>query len=207
MKTDDPLYYSGRKLSLSYCRNTDTLEIYNGEGDAYAYAVADGLTANLDSDGEVAGFTLEKARSLLLSKLLKYEETPRKGRLNYRPSMSFPDILSKNARKEVGRNIKSSLQVAYFPESDTLDLWNEEGASFGWDVGAILVAFSTDDEGKHIKGFTLDRAAEMLLPVLKEHHEKGKGISAVETDPVDQVYGIWGAGGNTDAFMKEVRQR
>ena len=170
MKTDDPLYYSGRKLSVSYCRDTDTLEICNGEGDAYAYAVADGLTANLDSDGEVTGFTLEKARSLLLSMLLKYEETPRKGRLYYRPSMSFPDTPSKNARKEVGRNIKNSLQVAYFPESDTLDLWNEEGASFGWDVGAILVAFSTDDEGKYIKGFTLDRAAEMLLPALKDYH-------------------------------------
>ena len=170
MKTDDPLYYSGRKLSVSYCRNTDTLEIYNGEGDAYAYAVADGLTANLDSDGEVAGFTLDKARSLLLSKLLKYEETPREGRLYYRPSVSFPDIPSPNARKEVGRNIKSSLQIAYFPETDTLDLWNEEGASFGWDVGAILVVFSTDEEGKLIKGFTLDRAAEMLLPALKDHH-------------------------------------
>ena len=79
MKIDDPLYYSGRKLSVSYCRDTDTLEIYNGEGDTYTYAVADDLTANLDSDGEVAGFTLEKARSLLLSKLLRYEETPRKG--------------------------------------------------------------------------------------------------------------------------------
>lgn len=170
MKTNDPLYYSGRELSVSYCRNTDTLEICNGEGDAYAYAVADGLTANLDADGEVAGFTLENAQSLLLSKLLKYEETPRKGRLYYRPSVSFPNRLSRSARKEVGRNIKSSLQVAYFPETDTLDLWNEEGASFGWDVGAILVAFSTDEEGKLIKGFTLDRAAEMLLPALKAHH-------------------------------------
>lgn len=169
MKTDDPLYYSGRKLSVSYCRKADTLEIYNGEGDSYAYGVADGLTANLDSDGEVAGFTLYNARSLLLSKLLKYEETPRKSRLYYEPSVSFPDTPSEYARKEVGRNIKSSLQVEYFPQTDTLDLWNEEGASFGWDVGAILVAFSTDEEGKRIKGFTLERAAEMLLPALKDY--------------------------------------
>ena len=169
MKTDDPLYYSGRKLSVSYCRDTDTLEIHNGEGDAYAYAVADGLTANLDSDWEVAGFTLEKARSLLLSKLLKYEETPRKGSLHYRPSVSFPDTPLKNDRKEVGRNVKSSLRVAYFPQTDTLDLWNEESASFGWDVGAVLIVFSTDEEGKRIKGFTMERAAETLLPALKEY--------------------------------------
>ena len=169
MKTDDPLYYSGRKLSVSYCRNTDTLEIHNGEGDAYAYAVAHGLTANLDSDGEVAGFTLENARSHLLSRLLKYEETPRTGRLNYRPCIFFPATPSKKVRKEVGQNIRGSIRVSYFPESDTLDLWNEEGASFGWDVGAFLVAFSTDEDGKLIKGFTLDRAAEMLLPALKDH--------------------------------------
>ena len=167
MKTDDPLYYSGRKLSVSYCRNTDTLEIHNGEGDAYAYAVADGLTANLDSDWEVAGFTLENARNLLLTKLLKYEKTSMRDRLRYCPSVSFPDTPARNVRKEVGRNIKNSLQVAYFPETDTLDLWNEEGASFGWDVGAILVAFSTDEEGKRIKGFTMDGAAQMLLPTLK----------------------------------------
>ncbi|MYC39241.1 MAG: DUF2283 domain-containing protein [Chloroflexi bacterium] len=167
MKTDDPLYYSGRKLSVSYCRNTDTLEIRNGEGDAYTYAVADGLTANLDADGEVAGFTLENARNLLLTKLLKYEKTSMKDRLYYRPSVFFPDTPSKNTRKEVGRNTRNSLQVAYFPETDTLDLWNEEGASFGWDVGAILVAFSTDEEGKCIKGFTMDGAAQMLLPTLK----------------------------------------
>jgi uncharacterized protein YuzE len=170
MKTDDPLYYSGRKLSVSYCSNTDTLEIYNGEGDDYAYAVADGLTANLDSDDEVAGFTLENARSLLLTKLLKYEKTSMRDRLHYRPSVSFPDIPSNNARKDVGRNSRNSLQVAYFPETDTLDLWNEEGASFGWDVGAILTAFTTDEEGKCIKGFTMDGAAQMLLPTLKDHH-------------------------------------
>ena len=167
MKTNDPLYYSGRELSVSYCRNTDTLEICNGEGDAYAYAVADGLTANLDADGEVAGFTLENARNLLLTKLLKYEKTSMRDRLRYRPSVFFPDTPSKNARKEMGRNSRNSLEVAYFPETDTLDLWNEEGASFGWDVGAILVAFSTDEEGKCIKGFTMDGAAQMLLPALK----------------------------------------
>ena len=169
MKTDDPMYHGRRKLHVSYCRDTDTLEIHNGDLADYAYSVAEGLTANLDSDWEVAGFTLEKARNLLLPALLKYGEAPRKSRLSYRPSVSFPDIPSRNARKEVGRNSKSNLQVAYFPEADTLDLWNEESASFGWDVGAVLVAFSTDEEGKGIKGFTLERAAEMLLPTLKEH--------------------------------------
>ena len=150
---------------------TDTLEISQpAKADAYAYGVADGLTGNLDSDGEVAGLTLENARNLLLTKLLRYEKTPMRDRLYYRPSVFFPDTPSKKVRKEVGRNSRNSLQVAYFPETDTLDLWNEESASFGWDVGAILVAFTTDEEGKYIKGFTMDGAAQMLLPVLKDHH-------------------------------------
>ena len=162
-----PLYYSGRRLSVSYCRNTDTLEIHNGERDEYSYAVADGLTANLDSDGEVAGFALKNARNQLLPELLKYEETARRDRLQYCPSVSYSDIPSISSRKEVGRNIKNCLQIAYFPETDTLDLWNEESASFGWDVGAILVAFTADEKGRLIKGFTMDGAAEMLLPALK----------------------------------------
>ena len=29
----------------------------------------------------------------------------------------------------------------------------------------------------------------------------------VEGDPVEQVYGIWGKGGNTDDYMKVVRNR
>lgn len=170
MKTDAPLYYSGRKLSISYCRNTDTLEIYNGERDDYAYTVAYGLTANLDSDWEVAGFTLEKARSLVLPKLLKHEGFSGNNRLNYRFSLSFPNALAGSAREGVGQNSKSGLRVAYFPETDTLDLWNEEGASFGWDVGAFWVVFSADEDGKLIKGFTLDGAAEILLPALKDHY-------------------------------------
>lgn len=29
----------------------------------------------------------------------------------------------------------------------------------------------------------------------------------VESDPVEQVYGIWGKGGNADDYMKAVRDR
>ena len=29
----------------------------------------------------------------------------------------------------------------------------------------------------------------------------------VESDPVEQVYGIWRTDGSTDAYMKEIRQR
>lgn len=164
MKTDDPLYYSGRKLSVSYCRDTDTLEIHNGEGVHSSYVVAEGLTAHLDADGETAGFTLEKARVLLLSQLSEYDAMFTKLRLREQPVIASQKGFLGSKRKRHGRNHQSILNIGYCREYDFLDLWNEKGASFGWDVGAHLTAFSRDADGQELNGFTLECAAQMLLP-------------------------------------------
>ena len=168
MKTDDPMYYARMPLRIAYCRDTDTLEIRNGEEVTSSYAVAKGLTAQLDADGETAGFTLERARALLLPQLSAYEATLTKLRLWQPPVMVSPEGFSESSRKTPGKNPQSILNIGYFPEYDTLDLWNENGASFGWDVGAHLTAFSRDSEGQELNGFTLECAAQMLLPCFRE---------------------------------------
>ena len=157
---------SHKKLTVSYCRDTDTLEVGNSESTHYSYAVAEGLTANLDADGEVAGFTLEKARELLLPHLSEYDAVSANPRLPNQPIILWQDNSAANGRKLVGQNKRSKLRIGYFSETDTLDIWNEEGASFGWDVSETLVSFSIDDDGKEIKGFTLEHAAEILSPCL-----------------------------------------
>ena len=78
MKTDDPMHYARIPLRIAYCRDTDTLEIRNGEEVISSYGVAKGLIAHLDSDGETAGFTLEKAQALLLPQLSEYDDTSTK---------------------------------------------------------------------------------------------------------------------------------
>ena len=167
MKTDDPMYYARIPLRIAYCRDTDTLEIHNGESVHSSYVVAEGLTAHLDADGETAGLTLEKARALLLTQLSEYDAAPTKLRLRQQPILVSQKGLFGSKRKTQGRNPQSILNIGYFREYDILDLWNEKGASFGWDVGAHLTAYSRDEDGQELNGFTLECAAQMLLPTLK----------------------------------------
>ena len=168
MKTNDPMEYARRKLRISYCWDTDTLEIHNGDKIHSRYSIADGLTANLDSDGEAAGFTLERATELLLLPLSEYDATSTKVRLNYQPIVFSQDSAIENTRKTLGRPSRNILNVGYFQEYDTLDIWDEKGASFGWDVGVNLIAFSRDEDGKELNGFTLECAAQLLLPCFVE---------------------------------------
>ena len=168
MKTDDPMHYARIPLRIAYCRETDTLEIHNGEEVISSYGVAKGLTAHLDADGETAGFTLEKARALLLPHLGEYDAASIKLQFRQRPVMVSPEGFSEIKRKSQGQNSQSVLNIGYFQECDILDLWNENGASFGWDVGAHLTAFSRDADGQELNGFTLECAAQMLLPCFQE---------------------------------------
>ena len=168
MKTDDPMYYARIPLRIAYCRDTDTLEIRNGEEVISSYGVAKGLTAHLDADGETAGLTLEKARALLLPQLSEYDATSTRLRLWQPPVMVSPEGFFESSHKTQGKNPQSILNIGYFSEYDTLDLWNENGASFGWDVGAHLTAFSRDADGQELNGFTLECAAQMLLPCFQE---------------------------------------
>ncbi len=54
------------KLKIDYCKDTDTLSLWNGEPASHAADVADNLTADYDSRGDAVGFTLENAAELLL---------------------------------------------------------------------------------------------------------------------------------------------
>ena len=166
MKTDEVPDYSRLQLRLSYFRKADTLQVSNGAPACYRYVIAKGLAAIMDAEREVVGFTLERAGELLLPHLSKLEAAPVRRRPHYRPGVAHDDIANMTATMTLGRNSLDSLRVSYFSEYDILDLWNEEGASFGWDVGENLLVFSRDAEGEEIKGFTLEHAAEILLPCL-----------------------------------------
>ena len=57
------------------------------------------------------------------------------------------------------------LRVSYYEDTDTLSLWNGEPASEADDVAENLIV-DYDAEGDAV-GFTLEHAAELLLPVLQ----------------------------------------
>ena len=57
------------KLSIYYDKETDTLSLWNGQLASEGADVADSLTADFDAEGEVVGFTLEHAASMLRSVL------------------------------------------------------------------------------------------------------------------------------------------
>ncbi len=56
------------------------------------------------------------------------------------------------------------LQVAYFEDTDTLSLWNGQPASHADDVSENLIV-DYNGAGEAV-GFTLEHAAELLLPIL-----------------------------------------
>ena len=53
------------KLDVYYDGETDTLSLWNGKPASAGADVAENLTADLDADGEVVGFTLEHAAEML----------------------------------------------------------------------------------------------------------------------------------------------
>ncbi|MDE2822268.1 MAG: DUF2283 domain-containing protein [Chloroflexota bacterium] len=53
------------KLEIYYDRETDTLSLWNGRPGNDGADVAENLTVDFDSEGEVSGFTLEHAGELL----------------------------------------------------------------------------------------------------------------------------------------------
>ena len=64
------------------------------------------------------------------------------------------------------------LKVSYFKDTDTLSLWNGNPASEGGDVAENLIA-DYDAEGDAV-GFTLEHAAELLLPILTAAKQSAK---------------------------------
>lgn len=56
------------------------------------------------------------------------------------------------------------LQIAYYGDTDTLSLWNGAPASAADDVADNLIV--DYDAAGDVVGFTIDHAAELLLPLL-----------------------------------------
>ena len=54
------------KLRIDYCKDTDTLSLWNEHPASHADDVAENLIADYDSEGDAVGFTLEHAAELLL---------------------------------------------------------------------------------------------------------------------------------------------
>ena len=59
------------KLTVYYDSETDTLSLWNGKPASEGADVAENLTADIDVEGEVVGFTLEHAAEILKSEDLQ----------------------------------------------------------------------------------------------------------------------------------------
>ena len=76
------------------------------------------------------------------------------------------------------------LRISYYSDTDTLSLWNGVPASAADDVAENLIV-DYDAAGEAV-GFTLDHAAELLLPLLTALGEtgtagkSGKGAATVK---------------------------
>ena len=73
------------------------------------------------------------------------------------------------------------LRISYYGDTDTLSFWNGEPASAADDVAENLIV-DYDAAGEAV-GFTLDHAAELLLPLLMavKDGKSGKAAGAVKT--------------------------
>ena len=169
MKENEVPENSHKKLRILYFRDTDTLEVDNGESGDYGFAIAEHLTANSVEADQVVGFTLEHAAELLLPYLKKGD--PR-GQNQQWSLGNSPKIVTKpgfpsDSRKKLEKPAsKKRLIVTYCKEIDVLDLKNGEPVKDGEDVSAGLVVFY--NEADELVRFTLEDAAKLLLPCLQE---------------------------------------
>lgn len=63
------------KLRIDYCKDTDTLSLWNEQPASHADDVAENLIADYNSEGDAVGFTLEHAAEILVPILAAAEET------------------------------------------------------------------------------------------------------------------------------------
>ena len=169
MKSNEILENSHKELSALYAKDMDILEVSNGEPGEHSYVIAESLSANLNRESEVVGFTLGCASSLLLPYLLEYisQDSDKQRTLWYSPNIviksgSFP-VLRKQSRQSASRK---QLTVTYSKEADILDLKTGEPVKDGEDVSADLVVFY--NESDDLVRFTLENAAQLLLPCFQQ---------------------------------------
>ena len=132
------------KLEIAYFSDTDTLSLWNGKPASEAGDVFGNLLADYDAQGKVVGFTVEHAGEFLLDHLFSVGVD-----FGYSGIDSFAD------------QCPYSLQMT----NGALELTNFRPVVSSDEVAEHLTAHY-DADGDAV-GFTLERAAELLLPHLK----------------------------------------
>ena len=141
MKPNEILENSRKELSVLYARDMDILEVGNGGPGDHSYVIAESLSANLNRESEVVGFTLERASSLILPYLLEYisQDLDEERGLWYSPSIVIKGGSFPVSRKQSGQSgSRKKLTVTYSKEMDILDLKTGEPVKDGEDVSADL---------------------------------------------------------------------
>lgn len=143
------------KLKINYFEDVDFLTLWNDQLTDGGEDVSAGLTAFFDdSDDSVVSFTIQGA-ARNLAPVLYGEEAAHKERV----------------RRKVGQQgylEDVPLLIDYWPDSDTLRLWNGREPARTQVVADTLIA-ELDGEGAAV-GFTLERAARQLRPFLRLKH-------------------------------------
>ena len=132
------------KLEVAYFGDTDTLSLWNGKPASEAGDVTMSLIADYDVEGMIVGFTLEHAAELLLNPLL-----------SMRVDFGYSEI----------GTLSSQGSHALELNEGNLTLKNLATVAHSDEVAEHLTAhYDADGDAA---GFTLERAAELLLPHLK----------------------------------------
>ena len=127
---------------------------------------------DLDTSGSPVGLTLEHAAELSLPELLGAAPSPE---LNSdSSSKSHPSPAEISDRRE---DIK--LEIDYHSEADILWLGNGLPTPNGEDIAEYVTAFF-DDDGRP-NGVTIERAAELLLPILTGKRQQSENTEDQST--------------------------
>ena len=129
------------KTPFTYDIGLDILSLSTGGDYQESAAVAFDLMADFDAKGRCIGFEFLDAADLFLPYL--------------RPS--------EFAKPDIG---EEDLTIVYCEESDTLSFHNSEPVSYSETVIKYCVAH-LDAEGYPV-GFTLEKASELILPLLRQ---------------------------------------
>ena len=147
------------KLNINYFEDVDFLTLWNERLTDGGEDVSACLTAFFDdSDDSVVSFTIQGA-ARNLAPVLYGEESFGKDRVRRKVG-------------QLGYLEDVPLLIDYWPNSDTLRLWNGRPASREQVVADTLIA-ELDAEGEAV-GFTLERAAAQLRPFLRRSGSTGR---------------------------------
>lgn len=147
------------KLNINYFEDVDFLTLWNEQLTDGGEDVSACLTAFFDdSDDSVVSFTIQGAARNLVP-ILYGEESFGKDRVRRKVG-------------QLGYLEDVPLLIDYWPDTDTLRLWNGRPVSREQVVADTLIA-ELDAEGEAV-GFTLEQAAGQLRPFLGRSESSGR---------------------------------